>query len=70
MLDYIAEAHRLDLLQQAEEHRLARLARREHPISIPRPHLGLRARIAGWLQSSRTETVEPILSTQEMQAPC
>lgn len=69
MFDYIAEAHRLDLFQQAEERRLARLARNEVPAQIAATSLALRQRVNGWLQSRTHQSSEPMLSTQEMQ-PC
>ena len=68
MLNYIAEAHRLDLLRQAEEARLVRLARNEYPAQFVGSPSALRQRVTVWMQSRTHQSPKP-LTTQEMQ-PC
>ena len=69
MWDYMVEAHRLDLHQQAEARRLARLARNGDPARFVISPFALRQRVKVWLQSRNHQSPKPLLSTQEMQ-PC
>ena len=69
MWDYTVEAHRLDLHQQAEARRLARLARAERPSHLSDSLQALRHLVAARLESGATKEAHPIANTQEMQ-PC